>query len=657
MKNLWNNREAKKFTKDDLSLRVYSSRLLGQNPELVLHGGGNTSVKDVFMNIFGEPIETLFIKGSGWDLKTIEKEGFAPVQLKHLLKLATLSKLTDTEMVREQRLATLEPQAPNPSVEAILHALIPFKYVDHTHADAILTITNTPSGNQKIKEIYGSDILIVPYVMPGFTLAKKIAEITSNTDWKQLRGMILMNHGVFSFGDTAKESYDRMIDIVNAAEKYLKEKNAWKKYAKSKGKPDLITLSKIRKFASEMTGSPVISKLNHSPEATGFSKHPRSVSLSLSGTLTPDHVIRTKPFAWIIGHNLETSAEKFTSKYIQYFASNENSGLTMINSCPKWAVWPGVGTICFGRSNTEANIIKDINNHTFRVMQVSETLHKWKPLPLNKLFEVEYWELEQAKLKKGNNSLPFQGQIALITGAASGIGKSCVEIMLEKGCVVVGLDKNHNVVDLFQNNSNYKGYTCDVTKPKQVEKSIENVICNFGGLDILVSNAGIFPNSVPLEAISDKKWKQDIDINLTAHHNVLRACIPFLKNSIESSVIFIGTRNVGAPGPGAGTYTIAKSGLTQMTRLAALELAPHKIRVNIVHPDCVYDTAVWTKKILQDRAKQYGISVKDYKSRNLLNKPVYSRDVAEIVSFLASKMSAKTTGAQIPVDGGNDRII
>ena len=162
---------------------------------------------------------------------------------------------------------------------------------------------------------------------------------------------------------------------------------------------------------------------------------------------------------------------------------------------------------------------------------------------------------------------------------------------------------------------------------------------------------------MPLEAISDKKWKQDIDINLTAHHNVLRACIPFLKNSIESSVIFIGTRNVGAPGPGAGTYTIAKSGLTQMTRLAALELAPHKIRVNIVHPDCVYDTAVWTKKILQDRAKQYGISVKDYKSRNLLNKPVYSRDVAEIVSFLASKMSAKTTGAQIPVDGGNDRII
>ena len=305
----------------------------------------------------------------------------------------------------------------------------------------------------------------------------------------------------------------------------------------------------------------------------------------------------------------------------------------------------------------EANIIKDINRHTIRAMQVSNSLHKWKPLSMEKLFEVEYWELEQAKLKKGNNSLSFQGKIAIVTGAASGIGKSCVQILLEKGCVVIGLDKNHNVIDLFHNNSNYKGLTCDLTKPKQIKKSIENIVVNFGGLDILVSNAGIFPDSAPLEAISEKKWKNDIDINLTSHHYVLRECIPFLKNGIESSVIFIGTRNVGAPGLGAGTYTIAKSGLTQMARLAALELAPYQIRVNIVHPDCVYETAVWTEKILKNRAKEYGISVKKYKSRNLLKKPVHSRDVAEIVSFLASNHSKKITGAQIPVDGGNDRII
>ena len=657
MNNLWNNKEAKKYINDDLSLRVYSSRLLGQNSELVLHGGGNTSVKGTFKNIFEDSIETLFIKGSGWDLINIEKEGFTPVRLDHLLHLATLSTLTDTEMVREQRLATLDPRAPNASVEAILHALIPFKYVDHTHADSVLAITNTPGGKQKIKEIYGPDILIIPYVMPGFVLAKKIVELTENTDWKQLRGMILLNHGVFSFAETAKKSYDRMINIVNAAELYLKRKHSWKHYAKSKAKPDLLTITKIRRLASLMTGSAVISKVNYSSEASGFSSNPDSASLSLSGTLTPDHVIRTKPFPWIIGKNLEHSANKFKKKYKLYFDRNGNSRLTMLNSGPKWALWPHIGTISFGKSNKEANIINDINKHTFRAMQVSESLHKWKPLPLNKLFEVEYWELEQSKLKKENSSLPFQGQISLITGVASGIGKACAGLLLEKGCVVVGIDKSHEVIDLFQNNSNYKGYICDVTNPKKVQKLIENVICSFGGLDILISNAGIFPDSELLENISENKWKKDIDINLTSHYHVLRKSIPFLKNGVNSSVVFIGTRNVGAPGLGAGTYTIAKSGLTQMCRLAAIELAPYNVRVNIVHPDCVYDTALWTEKTLNARAEKYGISVDQYKTRNLMKKPVHSIDVAEVVCFLSGRKSSKTTGAQLPVDGGNDRII
>ena len=657
MKNLWNNKEAKKFINDDLSLRVYSSRLLGQNPELVLHGGGNTSVKDTFNNIFGDSIKTLFVKGSGWDLIDIEKEGFTPVRLDHLLHLATLSTLTDTEMVREQRLATLDPLAPSPSVEAILHALIPFKYVDHTHADAVLAITNTTGGKQKIKEIYGPDILIIPYVMPGFVLAKKIAELTKNMNWNELRGKILLNQGVFSFGDTAKKSYDRMINIVNAAELYLKRKKSWKPYAKSKSRPDLLTITKIRKLAALMTGSAVISKVNFSSEASGFSSNPDAASLSISGTLTPDHVIRTKPFAWIIGKDLEGSAKKFEKKYKQYFDINGNSGLTILNSGPKWALWPNVGTICFGKSVKQAQIIYDINKHTFRAIQVSESLHKWKPLPLNKLFEVEYWELEQSKLKKDNNSLPFQGQICLITGAASGIGKACAELLLEKGCVVVGTDKNHEVIELFNNNSNYKGFICDVTKPTQIQKVIENIIYNFGGLDILISNAGIFPDSELIENISENKWKKDMEINLSSHHHVLRKCIPFLKNGVHSSVVFIGSRNVGAPGPGAGTYTIAKSGLTQMCRLAAIELAQYNVRVNIIHPDCVYDTALWTENTLKARAEKYGISVKEYKTRNLMKKHVHSMDVAEVVCFLSGKQSLKTTGAQLPVDGGNDRII
>ena len=326
MKNLWNIKEAKRFAKNKLAIRAYSSRLLGKNSELVLHGGGNTSVKGHYKNIFGEQIETLFIKGSGWDLISIQEEGFAPVDLNHLIKLSKLEKLSDSQMVIEQKLATLNPDAPNPSVEAILHAIIPYTFVDHTHADSVLSITNTPNGRKIIDKIYDKDILVVPYVMPGFILAKKIAELTKTVDWNKLTGMILMNHGVFSFGNDAKESYDRMIKIVNKAEQFLRKSKAWPKYKKSKAKADLLTLAKIRLKASEMTGKACLALLNDSVESVGFAKLKTAKDLCLDGTLTPDHVIRTKPFAWIIKDNLDASAKLTVSRA----GSHTIDGLTSV---------------------------------------------------------------------------------------------------------------------------------------------------------------------------------------------------------------------------------------------------------------------------------------------------------------------------------------
>jgi NAD(P)-dependent dehydrogenase (short-subunit alcohol dehydrogenase family) len=290
-------------------------------------------------------------------------------------------------------------------------------------------------------------------------------------------------------------------------------------------------------------------------------------------------------------------------------------------------------------------------------MQTSFNLDNWKPISFRDLFDVEYWELEQAKLKKDNQTLEYQGKIALITGAASGIGYACAKKLLENGCAVVGLDKNRKVTELFNKFNDYKGFYCDLTKTADIKKAVSSCIKEFGGIDILVSNAGIFSSSANLESINDKKWQQDLDINLATHHRILRECIPYLKLGIDPAIIFMGSRNVGAPGPGAGTYTIAKSGLTQMSRLAAIELSKYNIRVNTVHPDCVYDTDVWSDKILKVRAKQYGLSVSEYKRRNLLKTDVSSADVAELVAFLASTKSSKTTGAQIPIDGGNDRII
>ena len=657
MKNLWTQKEAEIYSKNELSLRVYTSRLLGRNPELVLHGGGNTSVKGKYKNIFGEKIETLFIKGSGWDLISIEEDGFAPVNLNYLIRLAQLNKLTDSQMVVEQKLATLKPSAPSPSVEAILHALIPYKFVDHTHADAVLSITNTLNGRKKINEIYDKDILIVPYVMPGFILAKKIAELTKNIDWNELKGMILLNHGVFSFGDDAKTSYDRMIKIVSRAEEFLKKKKVWRNYKKSTLKLDLLTLAKIRKKVSEMTGKACLALMNDSAEAVGFSKMKFAKNLCLKGTLTPDHVIRTKPFAWIIKDDLSKSAQEFIKRYETYFQKNTSNGITKLDNGPKWALWPNYGTICFGTSKKQAQIVYDINKHTLRAMQTSFNLDNWKPISFRNLFDVEYWELEQAKLKKDSQPPEFQGKIAVITGSASGIGYACAKKLLENGCAVVGLDKNRKIMELFDDFNDYIGIYCDLTKAADIKKAVSSSVKEFGGIDILVSNAGIFSSSANLESIDDKKWEQDLDINLTTHHRMLRECIPYLKEGINPAIIFMGSRNVGAPGPGVGTYTIAKSGLTQMSRLAAIELSKYNIRVNTIHPDSVYDTDVWSDDILKVRSKRYGLSISEYKRRNLLKTDVSSEDVAELVAFLASSKSSKTTGAQIPVDGGNDRII
>ncbi len=657
MKNLWSNKQAKLFSKNDLSLRVYSSRLLGKNPELVLHGGGNTSVKGLYNNIFGDKIETLFIKGSGWDLISIEKDGFAPVDLNYLVRLTQLKKLTDSQMVVEQKLATLKPSAPSPSVEAILHALIPYTFVDHTHPDAVLSITNTPNGRKIINEIYGNDILIIPYVMPGFILAKKIADLTKNIDWDALSGMILLNHGVFSFGNDAKQSYDRMINIVSQAEEYLTKRKVWRNYEKSNAKTDLLTLANIRKKASEITGKACLALLIDSSEAVGFSKMKSAINLSVNGTLTPDHVIRTKPFAWIIKNDLDASAKDFINRYNAYFQKNKSKGITKLDNGPKWALWPGYGTVCFGTSKKQIQIVSDINRHTLRAMQTSFKLDDWEPVSFRDLFDVEYWELEQAKLKKENNQPEFLGKIALITGAASGIGYASSKKLLENGCAVLGLDKNRKVLGIFDEFNNYKGLYCDLTKTSDIKKSISSCIKEFGGIDILISNAGVFSSSENLENIDDKKWKEDLNINLSTHHRILRECIPYLKLGIKPTVIFMGSRNVGAPGPGAGTYTIAKSGLTQLSRLAAIELSKYNIRVNTIHPDCVYDTDSWSDKTLETRAKQYGISVSDYKRRNLLKTDVSSSDVAELVAFLASSRSSKTTGAQVPIDGGNDRIV
>jgi rhamnose utilization protein RhaD (predicted bifunctional aldolase and dehydrogenase)/NAD(P)-dependent dehydrogenase (short-subunit alcohol dehydrogenase family) len=656
MKSLWDEKAAKKCNNDPLALRVYTSRLIGAEPDLVLHGGGNTSVKTTVTNVFGDEEEILYVKGSGWDLATIEAEGFAPVRLDVLKRMAELPELTDSEMVRMQRAAMIDPDAPTPSVEAILHAILPFPFVDHTHADAVVTITNTPGGMERIGEIYGDNIFIVPYLMPGFVLAKEIFELTRDVDWQELEAMILLNHGVFTFGDDARSSYERMIQIVTQAEDYL-EMEAPLAVAKGKdASVDEICLATLRSVVSETVGHAMTTRVDVCAAAATFSKLDNVADITDRGPLTPDHIIRTKRTALIVGNDIAGDVLKWGEAYREYFDRNTDGTLTCLDIAPRWAVWPGTGTVTFGRGDGEAGIVADIIAHTRVAIERAEKLGAWETVDEGDLFEIEYWELEQAKLARAGTPPALRGRVAVVTGAASGIGRACVEKLHGEGACVAALDIDAVVEKTFEA-ADIRGITCDVTDAGAVADAIRAVVRRFGGVDIVVSNAGTFPASETIEEMAADTWDRSLAVNLSGHRNILQKCVPFLGLGIDPAVVIVGSKNVAAPGPGASAYSVAKAGLTQLARVAALEFAPEGIRVNVIHPNDVFDTAIWDDEVLESRARHYGMSVEEYRTRNLLGVEITSADVAAMVSAMAGPLFSRTTGAQVSIDGGNERTI
>lgn len=659
MRSLWDDSEAKACGSDALSLRVYTSRLIGRESSLVLFGGGNTSVKTRAADLFGENTDVLYVKGSGWDLADIEPAGFAPLRLDAVRRMAEFTSLTDSRMVSMLKSLSIDPAAPAPSVEAILHAVIPAAFVDHTHADAVVTITNTPDGMQKIGEIYGNRIFIVPYVMPGFELAREVYEMTRDVDWAELEGIILMNHGVFTFGDDARSSYERMIQIVSEAEDFL-ELNAPLAPPEVEREEvrgaDLHRLARARRAVARATGGPVFARLDASAESATFAARADARDLVARGPLTPDHVIRTKRAAWILDGDVDESADRYAADYRAYFERNTDGSLTCLDPAPRWALWPERGVVIFGRSHGDLSVVNDIVSHTLPAIERAEQLGGWQALPEDAIFDVEYWELEQAKLSRAPKPAELAGRVALVTGAASGIGRACVEAFLARGASVMALDRNDEVASMFDD-VRVAAFACDVTDAVAVEFAIESGIRRFGGLDAVVSNAGIFPESARIADLTGDIWRQSLAVNLDAHRILLQKTIPFLGLGIDPAVVIVGSKNVPAPGKGAAAYSVAKAGLTQLARIAALELAASGIRVNVLHPNDVFDTAIWTPQVLEARARENGMDVESYRRRNLLGVEVTSADVAALAVALTGRLFAKTTGAQIPVDGGNDHVV
>jgi rhamnose utilization protein RhaD (predicted bifunctional aldolase and dehydrogenase) len=390
MTSLFETQIAAQFLNDPLGMRVYTSQLLGQSKELVLHGGGNTSVKID---------NTLYVKGSGWNLDTIEKGGFSPVNLNVLLEMATRESLSDTQMVADQRAAMSDQSFPNPSIEAILHAIIPYDYVDHTHADAVVTLTNTPNGKALVQNLYGESMLIIDYVMPGFELAKHIYEITRTIDWENLTGMVLMHHGVFTFDDNAQRAYEKMIEIVTVAETYLAE-HVSLACGDCEGKGDKAIAEAVGIEAAKLRGCDLFPMLIDSPRTQLFSILPNLETLVKKGGLTPEHVIRIKPFPAIIDGDITKGITKFAQEYKSYFDTNASSEHLCLDLAPRYAVIKGIGVVVLGKDEKESSIIGDIVKHTITAILSAEQLGGWGSLTLAQMFEMEYWELEQAKLKK-----------------------------------------------------------------------------------------------------------------------------------------------------------------------------------------------------------------------------------------------------------------
>jgi rhamnose utilization protein RhaD (predicted bifunctional aldolase and dehydrogenase)/NAD(P)-dependent dehydrogenase (short-subunit alcohol dehydrogenase family) len=542
-------------------------------------------------------------------------------------------------------------------VESLLHAFLPFPAVQHSHADAIVTLTNTADGERIITDVLGDGVVVVPYVMPGFDLARKVRGVWEEQQHVEAGGMVLMKHGLVTFAATSREAYEQHVELLRLAEVWLDE-HAPPPATEPAQLPDvsLAELADLRLDVSRAAGRPLVLRRHADDVVRRFVARPDISALTTKGPLTPDHVIRTKP-APLVGRDVDAFADSY-SAYFDEHSPRLDTRLEMLDPAPRVILDPEIGMVTAGSSAHEAQVVADIYHHTMPVLERAEDhLGGYVGLPPERLFEVEYWELEQAKLRRAGDPSALAGTVALVTGAASGIGRACAEALLACGVAVAGVDLSAEVETCFAGPA-WKGVVADVTDAEAIHAALTETVESFGGVDIAIVSAGIFGPSTPIAKLTDDEWRSVLSINVDSVARLLRELHPLLSRStIGGRVVVIGSRNVAAPGPGVAAYSASKAALTQLSRVAALEWAGDGIRVNLVHPDGVFDTRLRTPEMIAARAREYGVDVETYRRRNLLRTEVTSADVARAVVALCDDTFAMTTGAQIPIDGGNERVV
>lgn len=661
---------------EDLAMRVYTSRLLGKTPELVLHGGGNTSVKTVVPDFLGDPTEVLYVKGSGWDLGKIEPEGFPACRLGPLRRLCEVPSMTDEQMTSQLRGQMLDQASPAPSVETLLHAFLPAKFVDHTHADAVVAVVDQPNSSQLAREVFGDRIMFVPYVMPGFVLARQIVELWRAYLQKMNRepsAIILDKHGIFTWGETAMDSYERMIAYVTRAERWLVDRPPDSLRTIASPSPDACErlAPMIRGALMRASGEPWIGSFRMSPQTLSFCDRDDLQSISQRGCATPDHVLRTKPKPLYLDlPNLEdkqatkaaidAGIAAYANDYRSYFqrCSAVRPGQRKeLDPWPRVVLIRGLGAFTVGKTRKDAEIAADIYEHTSVVIELSTAFHGYEPASEIDLFDVEYWSLEQAKLGQKSATKPLEGRVAYVTGAASGIGLAIARVLLGAGAHVALTDKNEQSVDRVGDQlteihgDRVFALPCDVTSAEDVRASIRKTSLRFGGLDLVVSNAGRPYEGAIHEDKGDTALRASLEVNLLGHQNVARyASEIMIQQGAGGALLFNASKSAFNQGPNFGPYSIPKAALIALMRQYAVDLAGHGIRANAVNADRIR-TALFDGGMLETRARARGIGVDEYFRANLLRRETTANDVAQAFLYLAT--AEATTGCVITVDGGN----
>jgi rhamnose utilization protein RhaD (predicted bifunctional aldolase and dehydrogenase)/NAD(P)-dependent dehydrogenase (short-subunit alcohol dehydrogenase family) len=672
----------------DLALRTYSSRLLGADPSLVLHGGGNTSVKSTVKTVFGGPVPAIFVKASGFDMATIGPEGHPPLDLSYLRTLRALSDLDDVEMGNQLRTHLFRGDSAAPSIEALVHAFLPGKYLDHTHADAVLALTNQEGGASIATEALGDDVVVVDYVTPGFALAKAAAEAFDAAPGK--RGMVWLHHGILTWGATARESYEAMIAFVSRAERFLASRAVRKL---------VVTVATALDTAHERVRSlaPVVRGLLALPTGDADRPHRRVIlqplvtrealdvvdaeggrSIAVTPPLTSDHLIRTRPLpVWIdapafddadrFHAQLTAALRTFAAEYEAYVARHAPSmprGMAPFDALPRVVLIPGVGALCAGPDLAAATVARDITAHTLAVKARIAAMGSYRALSESECFRMEYHVLQHAKLRR-ERAVPLTGHVALVTGAAGAIGSGVCRVLLEQGACVAATDLagaalDTMVADLREDfGASVVGAALDVTDPRSVAGGFGEAIAAWGGVDLVIVNAGI-AHVAPLAELDLDAFRHLERVNVEGTLLVLaESARHFKRQGTGGDIVLVSTKNVFAPGAKFGAYSATKAASHQLARIASLEMADLDVRVNMVSPDAVFahgdrKSGLWAA-VGPDRMRARGLDEAGleayYRSRNLLKAGVTARHVANAVLFFATRQTP-TTGATIPVDGG-----